>query len=214
MFSRPIGRLRKSAIFANMASQTNIPAERHPLAPFLPEDARILLLGSFPPKHERWSMEFFYPNFNNDMWRIMGLLFYGERDHFVAVGEKRFDRERVEAFCRERGIAIFDTATVVRRLKDNASDAFLEVVEPTDIAVLLRRLPHCRAIVATGQKAAETLAAQAGCSLPKPCEMRAVEIDDRQMRLYRMPSSSRAYPLALARKADAYRAMFEAEGML
>lgn len=197
-----------------MAHQSNIPVEQHPLAPFLPEGARILLLGSFPPKRERWSMEFFYPNFNNDMWRIMGLLFYGKRDHFVAVGEKRFDRERVEAFCRERGIAIFDTATLVRRLKDNASDAFLEVVEPTDIAALLRRLPHCRAIVATGQKAAETLAAQAGCALPKPREKRAVEIDGRQMRLYRMPSSSRAYPLSLALKADAYRVMFEAEGML
>lgn len=135
-----------------MAHQSNIPVEQHPLAPFLPEGARILLLGSFPPKRERWSMEFFYPNFNNDMWRIMGLLFYGKRDHFVAVGEKRFDRERVEAFCRERGIAIFDTATLVRRLKDNASDAFLEVVEPTDIAALLRRLPTAEPLSPQGRR--------------------------------------------------------------
>ena len=53
-----------------------IPIEKHPLAPFLPEGARILMLGSFPPKHERWSMEFFYPNWINDMWRIFGLIFF------------------------------------------------------------------------------------------------------------------------------------------
>ena len=43
--------------------------ERHPLEPFMPEGAKILMLGSFPPKRERWSMEFFYPNFNNDNHR-------------------------------------------------------------------------------------------------------------------------------------------------
>lgn len=96
-----------------MKDSNYIPVEEHPLQPFLPAGARVLMLGSFPPKHERWSMEFFYPNFNNDMWRIMGLLFYGVRDHFVVAGEKRFDRERVEEFCRERGIAIFDTASTV-----------------------------------------------------------------------------------------------------
>ena len=37
--------------------------ERHPLQPFLPAEARVLMLGSFPPPHARWSMEFYYPNF-------------------------------------------------------------------------------------------------------------------------------------------------------
>ena len=33
--------------------------------------------------------------------------------------------------------------------------------------------------------------------------------DGRPMRLYRMPSSSRAYPMKLERKAESYRVMFE-----
>ena len=41
----------------------NSPIERHPLQPFLPYGARVLLLGNFPPKRERWSMEFYYSNF-------------------------------------------------------------------------------------------------------------------------------------------------------
>ena len=45
--------------------------EQHPLKPFLPANARLLMLGSFPPQRKRWSMEFYYPNWNNDMWRIV-----------------------------------------------------------------------------------------------------------------------------------------------
>ena len=31
--------------------------ERHPLKPFLPENAKVLFLGSFPPPKKRWCME-------------------------------------------------------------------------------------------------------------------------------------------------------------
>lgn len=63
--------------------------EEHPLQPFLPETGRVLFLGSFPPPRERWSMEFFYPNWINDFWRIMGILFYGDEQWFVMTGEKQ-----------------------------------------------------------------------------------------------------------------------------
>ena len=75
----------------------NPSSEVHPLAPFLPDGARVLMLGSFPPKRVRWSMEFFYPNLQNDMWRIMGLLFFGDKAHFLP-DPKHFDRERIMAF--------------------------------------------------------------------------------------------------------------------
>ena len=114
--------------------------ERHPLQPFLPQNARILMLGSFPPPKARWSMEFFYPNWINDMWRLMGYIFYGDKGRFEVKGEKRFDKEAVVEFCTTKGIALYDTATEVNRLKDNASDKFLEVVTPTDIS---HCLPHC-----------------------------------------------------------------------
>ena len=35
------------------------PSEQHPLEPFLPAGARLLMLGSFPPQRKRWSMDFF-----------------------------------------------------------------------------------------------------------------------------------------------------------
>lgn len=204
-----------------MASEI-IPSERHPLQPFLPEGARILMLGSFPPKKERWSMDFFYPNWINDMWRIMGLIFFDDKDHFVASGkdgrkEKRFDRDRCAGFAQVKGIAMYDTATEVRRLKDNASDKFMEIVVPTDIKALLEKLPECQAVVTTGQKATDVMTEMFGCDEPPVGGHTVFTLDEkctRSVRFWRMPSSSRAYPLPLEKKAEHYRRMYEKENML
>lgn len=211
-----------------MSEQSQYPIERHPLQPFLPENARVLFLGSFPPQKKRWCMEFYYPNFINDHWRIEGEVFFGDKDRFVVEEEdpkgskstksKRFDREAIIAFCKEKGIAFYDTATAIRRLKDNASDEFLEVVEPTDIRALLSQLPHCEAIVTTGQKATDTLCRYFGIENgPHVGESIAIpnvrNRDGNDILLYRLPSSSRAYPLAFDKKVAAYRTMFEAVGL-
>lgn len=183
--------------------------ESHPLKPFLPNNAQLLMLGSFPPPQKRWSMDFYYPNLNNDMWRIFGSLFFDNKDHFLNESKKSFCKEEIIHFLEEKGIAIFDTATTIRRLQDNASDKFLEVIEPTDLALLLQKLPKCKAIVTTGQKATDTLREQLKVIEPSIGDFSEFIFNDRIMRLYRMPSSSRAYPLALEKKAAFYRIMFQ-----
>ena len=183
--------------------------EKHPLEPFLPAKAKLLMLGSFPSQKKRWSMEFYYPNLNNDMWRIFGILFFDDKDYFLNETRKAFCRERIIDFLNEKGIALFDTASSIRRLQDNASDKFLEVVEATDVTALLRQLPECKAIVTTGQKATDTLRQQFNVEEPKVGDYSEFIFEGRAMRLYRMPSSSRAYPLALDKKATAYRIMYQ-----
>ena len=192
----------------------DIEIENHPLEPFLPANARLLMLGSFPPQKKRWSMDFYYPNLNNDMWRIVGLLFFNNKDYFLNETRKAFCRERIISFLNDKGIALFDTASAIRRLQDNASDKFLEVVQPTDISRLLGQLPECKAIVTTGQKATDTLRAQFEVEEPKVGDFSEFVFDGRPVRLYRMPSSSRANPLALDKKAAAYRTMYQDLQML
>ena len=179
-------------------------SELHPLEPFLPGNARILMLGSFPPKRIRWSMEFFYPNLQNDMWRIVGYLATGDKQHFLLPGGRRGGP----------GIALYDTAVEVVRLKDNASDNFLQVVREVDLAALLARIPACRAIVTTGQKATDTLRALTGCDSPAVGESVAVRYAGRDLRLWRMPSSSRAYPRPVEWKAEFYRRVFAENGII
>ncbi|MCQ4913837.1 uracil-DNA glycosylase family protein [Bacteroides nordii] len=191
-----------------------IEIENHPLKPFLPPHAKLLMLGSFPPQKKRWSMDFYYPNLNNDMWRIVGLLFFDNKDHFLNESKKAFCREQIIDFLNKKGIALFDTASAIRRLQDNASDKFLEVIQSTDIAAMLRQLPECKAIVTTGQKATDTLRMQFNVEEPKIGDFSEFVFENRPIRLYRMPSSSRAYPLALDKKAAAYRIMYQDLQML
>ena len=179
----------------------NIPVERHPFPPFIPHDARVLIMGTFPPKPLRWSMEFYYPNKTNDFWRIMGIIFYGDVNHFR---------------LSEKGIALHDTGAAVRRLKDNASDKFLDIVEPVNLGALLAEMPECRFIATTGEKAASVVAMLTSSPLPKIGEWVDVtwEADGRELEITRMPSTSRAYPLAVEAKADAYRQLFIRAGLI
>lgn len=188
--------------------------EQHPLLPFLPSNAKLLMLGSFPPQQKRWSMDFYYPNLQNDMWRIFGLIFFNNKDHFLQTNKKAFDRELIVDFLRGKGIALFDTASTVRRLQDNASDKFLEVVEATDVSLLLRQIPQCRAVVTTGQKATDTFREQIDTPEPKVGCYSTFILYEKEMRLYRMPSSSRAYPKPLEEKAAIYKTMFRETGLL
>ena len=188
--------------------------EYHPLRPFLPENAMVLFLGSFPPQRKRWCIDFFYPNFINDHWRIEGQIFFGDKNHFVDTEAKRFKIDEIVAFCQQKGLAFFDTSTAIRRLQDNASDKFIEVVEPTDIRALVQQLPNLRAIVTTGEKATETICVSLQISeIPKVNTFVPIpdtyNQDGQQIVLHRLPSSSRAYPLAFDKKVAAYRQMFE-----
>ncbi|MCM1313608.1 MAG: uracil-DNA glycosylase family protein [Bacteroides sp.] len=193
--------------------------EHHPLVPFLPENAKVIFLGSFPPQRKRWCMDFYYPNFINDHWRIEGEIFFGDKGYFVDADHKCFKLEAIIRFLEEKGIALYDSATSVRRLMDNASDKFLEVVEPTDLPWLISKIPHCKIVVTTGQKATETVCSTLGVDVIPKVGMSVVlpglsTAEGGQLRLYRLPSSSRAYPLSFDKKVEAYKNMFRSAGIL
>ena len=190
--------------------------ETHPLPPFLPPHAQLLMLGSFPPPRERWKMDFYYPNFQNDMWRIFGCVFFDNRDYFIEAGGKAFKEDLLRAFLWERGIAVSDAAYRVQRLQGNAADKFLQIVTPLDLAALLAPMPHCDVVMTTGELATDTLLSLMPSETTTPAigAYSEAEFAARRLRLYRLPSSSRAYPLPLAEKAAAYARFFREIGLL
>lgn len=185
-----------------------IAIERHPWPPFIPAGARYLFLGTFPPQEHRWSMPFFYPNRTNDFWRIMGLIFLGNRDALWDAEQGRFNLDDIKSLLNREHIALWDTGMAVRRLKGNASDKFLEIVEPIDLATLLDENPTISHIITTGEKATGVIAVQAGVELPSIGAPVACRVGCHAVTLWRMPSSSRAYPLPLDKKAEAYKKIF------
>jgi hypothetical protein len=98
--------------------------ERHPLKPFLPKGAKILMLGSFPP--------------------------------------------------------------------------------PMKLSEILAQIPDCKSIISIGGKSAEIVADILGVKTPAVGEFVETVFSNRTIRLYRMPSTSRAFPLKIEVKAQAY----------
>lgn len=190
----------------------------HPFPPFVPPGARLLMCGTFPPKANRWSMEFYYPNFINDMWRIFGLIYFNDKDALVDTAGKTFKLEAIKRLLTDRGIAMSDTGVDVVRTKDNASDKWLRIDRPIDLAGMLGRMPECTEVATTGEKAAGVIADLTQTEVPKVgewCECRIIaDGAERIFRHWRMPSSSRAYPMKLEKKADYYRTMLKESDLL
>ena len=198
--------------------------ENHPFEPWLPGNAKLLMLGTFPPSEKRWCMPWYYPNFQNDMWRIFGIIYFADKLHFVDVENKTYRLDAIKEFLKEKGVAIYDTAQQVIRTKNTASDKDLQIVQPSDLDGMLRQLPECRAVLTAGQLATKIFSEHFGIQeKPEMGGFVEFEFEDqegasagsssgsssRKLRLYRMPSSSRAYPMAVEKKAEYYRKMFE-----
>ena len=201
----------------SMSKAENI--EKHPFTPFLPEGTKIVMCGTFPPKRDKWAMDFFYPNFYNDMWRIFGLIFFNDKERFFNREAKTIDKKGIMELLTFHKIGIGETATEVIRTKNNASDKFLEIVTPVDLPGLLKKIPECRTVVTTGEKAASIIAELTGSPLPKMGEKTECRIEmgdgtTRDFIHWRTPSTSRAYPMKLEKKAEYYREMLSESGII
>lgn len=190
--------------------------EIHPFPAILPPDAKVMMMGSFPPKDEKRCMQFHYPNFQNDMWRIYGKVFFNNAEHFQVIGEKRFDAEKIQHFLFEKGIALCPTVKRAIREQNNAADKFLTIIEAVNLTEVLPLVPDCRWIFTTGGKATEILLSllDTQIKLPKTNEFIPFEYAERSLNLYRLPSTSRAYPLSFENKVNSYRTFFELAGLI
>lgn len=190
--------------------------EMHPFKPWLPSNAKLLLLGTFPPAPKRWCMDWYYPNYTNDMWRIFGYIFFNNKDYFVDTEKKTYRLPILQQFLKEKGVAIFDTALRIRRTTGTASDKDLEVIETADLDGMLRALSNCEAVVAAGQLATDifTKHYEIDARKMKMGDYKEFQFEDRIIRLYREPSSSRAYPMKVENKSVFYKKMFEEIGII
>lgn len=194
-----------------LPSADELPIETHPWPPFIPPNAKVLIMGTFPPQPKRWSMDFYYPNRTNDFWYAMGLIFRGDKYALYDRKTRTFNQDAIKALLCDKGIALNDTGRKVRRLKGNASDKFLEILEPVPLAELLTQMPHCHNIATTGEKAASVIATITKTAIPS---IGYFVTDTTGLNIWRMPSTSRAYPLALEKKAAYYETLFRTAGII
>lgn len=189
----------------------SIETETHPWPPFIPNGARILIMGTFPPQPHRWSMDFYYPNRTNDFWPMMGLIFLNDKNALYDHTSRAFNLAAIKQLLTDNHIALNDTGRKIRRLKGNASDKYLEIIEPAPLYELLTLMPECHTIATTGEKAAGVIAQITHTSVPPKGGM---ETSCDGLEIWRMPSTSRAYPLPLEKKAEYYAEMFRHVGII
>ena len=81
---------------------------------------------------------------------------------------------------------------------------------------MLRSLPYCKGVLAAGQLATSLFTYHYGIETGKMKMGEHVNFnfENRVIGLYREPSSSRAYPMKVEKKAEYYRQMFRETGLL
>lgn len=146
----------------------------------------------------------------------MGLIFYGDKLALYDKERKEFDLAEIKVMLNREGIALSDTGHKIRRLKGNASDKYLEIVEPVDLQGLLDRMPELTDIATTGEKAAGVVASLTGSKIPPVGSFVQLDLPElrQSLRVWRMPSTSRAYPLAVEKKQPRMHASLPAINQL
>ena len=99
----------------------------HPIAPVWNENARILILGSFPSVRSR-EAGFYYAHPQNRFWPLMARLY--EEPVPQTTEERR-------TFALRHGIALWDS--IQSCVITGSSDASLREATPNDIAGLIRQ---------------------------------------------------------------------------
>ncbi|GET91362.1 hypothetical protein, unknown function [Leishmania tarentolae] len=142
--------------------------EDHPIGPVVHADSRILFCGTFPPV--RKSIRFYYPNANNDMWKVLGQVFYDDVDAFYTSADcvsslfsppskqsscraatRVLDERRIWHFAHSQPVGFFDVCRRVRRRRGTSADDNIEALERTNVLRdVLSCTPHCAGILTTG----------------------------------------------------------------
>lgn len=104
-----------------------MPTEIHPFTAFVPDEATILVLGSFPGKEstrQERPDDWYYGANRNQFWKILEIVY----------ARKLSSRDNNQALFREYGIAITDIIKSCVRANNSASDKNLtEKVYNTDV---------------------------------------------------------------------------------
>ena len=128
--------------------------ESHPWEPFIPQNADKLILGTFPTTDKyRGAYEFFYPNPNNDFWRVIFEVAGKKLDHFHQT-EPIDARKQILSYLK---LGIADIGKKVLRQKDSSKDDHLFPIEYTDIFSLLEMYPTIKKIIITSSSGANSV---------------------------------------------------------
>jgi len=103
--------------------------ENHPFEPFIPDNATILMIGSFPGREQTQgnidAEQWFYGAKRNQFWKIISAVYQTE---LLCKSDK-------QNLFNKYGIGIIDILLKVRRRNNSNLDDNLEIIEYNDKAI-------------------------------------------------------------------------------
>jgi hypoxanthine-DNA glycosylase len=126
---------------------TNMNIENHSFGNYIPENAEILFIGTFPTHSRNRDFEFFYPNSNNIFWKIISQLL--NHDFQYRLGDDAVN-ERKQIASKNR-LAFTDMLAKAIREKDNSGDEQLIKIELTNVLAILKSCPTIHRIILTSR---------------------------------------------------------------
>ena len=129
--------------------------ETHPFGPFFPNDAKVLIVGTFPSLVHQG---FYYTSPKNLMWPIFEKIF----NKTLSCGVN-WDICAIKNLCKQKGVALCDIGLLIGRKKQSSSDKDLIFVQELDLKKMLSQyLPKCTTVLCTGDTAYKHAAKQFG----------------------------------------------------
>jgi len=132
----------------------NYEQESHPFKPYIPSGANKLILGTFPTiESNRKKYKFFYPNPNNDFWRIIfntAGLALSDFDSEEPIGSRKQVLKKLQ-------LGIADIGKVILRQKGSSKDQNLFPLEFTDILSLLKKHKQIQTIIVTSSSGSNSV---------------------------------------------------------
>lgn len=124
----------------------------HPYAPYIPETATKLIVGTLPPPRfttgelKDGDVDFCYGSRDGQLWIILDKIF-DLNLKFENTAEAIAQREH---FLKAKGIGICDMVASAKREKVDASDIGMMEVELRDLIVVLQQNPKIDTLLFTG----------------------------------------------------------------
>lgn len=135
----------KKSILANKEFKIEI----HPDWYFNIPEMKVLILGSYPPHLDKWSFPFYYPNKQNNFWKILAAINNAELNYFegdIAVNERK-------QLMRNLKIGVQNMGKVIYRKGKSSLDADIEIKEFQDILAIIKKHPELKKIILSGYSA-------------------------------------------------------------
>ena len=127
--------------------------ETHPFGPFFPNDAKVLIVGTFPSLSHQG---FYYTSPSNLMWPIFEKIF----NTTLSCGVN-WDICAIKYLCEQKGIALCDIGLLIERKEESSEDENLIFLQELDLKKMLSKyLPKCTTVLCTGDTAYKHAAKQ------------------------------------------------------